>query len=250
MALLIHDGSFNGLLCALAAAFDTADPPDDILPEDAFQGMLFADEIRVTADDRTASALSDKICKGISKQAFRCLLHAHLSDLPDLGLPCYHYLSAGFRHGAAIDGWHASASVRSVHEAARKTTREIHRLKGLLRFRELSDGTLWAPVEPDHQVILPLALHFKRRLPNECGIIHDLHRGMAVRWMNGQVHYIDPPSISSITLAGDENEVQRLWNTYFRSGTIRERVNPSLQKRCMPVRYWKWLTETPTITDS
>ena len=209
MALVIHDGSFDGLLCALAAALKSADPPDDIVPEEAHQGMLFTDELRVDTEVEAANALSDRIRGDISKRAFRYVLHAHLSERPNLGVPFYHYLIEGFRRGAGIDRWHANAHVRTVHEAARKTTHEIHRLKGLLRFMELADGTLWAPVEPDHQVIVPLALHFRKRLSEERGVIHDVRRRMAVSWMNGRVYYIDPPPMGSITLAGHEKEVCR-----------------------------------------
>lgn len=87
--------------------------------------------------------------------------------------------------------------------------REIHRLKGLLRFRELADGTLWAPVEPDHQVLLPLAQHFRRRLPAERGIIHDLRRGIAIGWDAAAVDYIAPPQ--SFQTSENEEAVQKLW---------------------------------------
>jgi hypothetical protein len=40
-----------------------------------------------------------------------------------------------------------------------------------------------------------------------------------------------------------ESEYQGLWKKYFETIAIRERVNPSCQKRFMPVRYWKNLTE-------
>jgi probable DNA metabolism protein len=37
---------------------------------------------------------------------------------------------------------------------------------------------------------------------------------------------------------------EELWRTYHRSITIENRKNPELQKRFMPTRYWKYLTET------
>ena len=36
---------------------------------------------------------------------------------------------------------------------------------------------------------------------------------------------------------------QQLWKTYFKSTTIKERLNPRKHKQDMPVRYWKYLTE-------
>ena len=36
---------------------------------------------------------------------------------------------------------------------------------------------------------------------------------------------------------------QDLWKSYFKAMTIKERLNPTLQRRCMPRRYWAYLTE-------
>ena len=41
----------------------------------------------------------------------------------------------------------------------------------------------------------------------------------------------------------DEKLFQQLWKTYFKSTTIKERLNPRKHKQDMPVRYWKYLTE-------
>ena len=243
MAQFVHDGSFDGLLCALATALRNGTTPEGLAAEDQRQTLLFCDEVQVRTDPAVAREMAGRIRDKISRQAFRNTLHVHLSELPDLGLPLFDYIREGLARGECIDRWHAHASVRAVHEAAQKTTREIHRFKGLLRFRELADGTLWAPVEPDHQIILPLALHFSMRLSLERGIIHDLRRGTAVAWVEGSVRYLAPPTPSGLPLAGHERDIQRLWQTYIRSGTIAERANAHIKKRCMPVRYWKWLTE-------
>ena len=44
----------------------------------------------------------------------------------------------------------------------------------------------------------------------------------------------------------DEKLFQQLWKTYFKSVAIRERINPVKQRKDMPVRYWKYLTEKQT----
>jgi len=41
----------------------------------------------------------------------------------------------------------------------------------------------------------------------------------------------------------DEKLFQQLWKTYFKSITIKERLNPRKHKQDMPVRYWKYITE-------
>jgi len=241
MTTYVHDNSIDGRLSALAAALASLQTPHDIQPESGRQVSLFGDEVPVESDDAVARELMRRIRSDISSEAVRHVMYVFLSERPGLDLTLYRYLNEGFVRGKQIDRWHANADVKKVHDVSLKVGREIHRLKGLLRFRELDDGTLWAPIEPDHQVLLPLAHHFRRRLPAERGIIHDLRRGIAMTWTKDAVEYIAPPD--GFQTSENEQSVQELWRTYFRSATIRERINPRLQRQCMPVRYWKWLTE-------
>ena len=43
--------------------------------------------------------------------------------------------------------------------------------------------------------------------------------------------------------AEDEKLFQTLWKNYFKSLTIKERINPKLQRQHMPQRFWKYLVE-------
>jgi hypothetical protein len=44
-------------------------------------------------------------------------------------------------------------------------------------------------------------------------------------------------------MAADEEMFQELWKGYFKAMTIKERINPRLQRQHMPKRFWKYLTE-------
>ena len=44
-------------------------------------------------------------------------------------------------------------------------------------------------------------------------------------------------------LAEEERRFQLLWKNYFRALAIPERLNEKQQRRMMPRRYWKHLTE-------
>jgi probable DNA metabolism protein len=241
MNTYIHDNSIDGRLSALAAVLASSQTPADIQPNEGRQISLFGNDVTVKPDEAAARRLMQRIRSDISSEAVRHVMYVFLSELPNLDLSLYHYLNEGLVRGKEIDRWHANPTVKKVHEASRKVGSEIHRLKGLLRFRELDDGTLWAPVEPDHQVLLPLAHHFRRRLPGERGIIHDVRRGIAITWTKEEVDYVVPPE--DFQTSENETAVQQLWQTYFCSATIQERMNPRLQRQCMPARYWKWLTE-------
>lgn len=241
MITYIHDNSIDGRLSTLAAALASSQSPQDIQPEEGRQVSLFGNDVIVQTDEAVARALMQRIRSDISTEAVRHVMYIFLSELPNLDLPLYHYLNEGLVRGREIDRWHANPDVKKVHDVSLKVGREIHRLKGLLRFRELDDGTLWAPVEPDYQVLLPLAHHFRRRLPAERGIIHDLLRNLVIGWDADGVDYIAPPE--DFQASENEAAVQELWRTYFKFATIQERSNPRLQRQFMPSRYWKWLPE-------
>ena len=241
MTTYVHDNSIDGRLSALAAALASSQTPADIQPDEGRQISLFGNDVNVKTDESASRKLMRRIRSDISSEAVRHVMYVFLSELTNFDIVLYHYLSEGFMRGKEIDRWHANEHVKKVHDVSLKVGRETHRLKGLLRFRELEDGVLWAPVEPDHQVLLPLAHHFRRRLPAELGIIHDVRRGIAMTWTPETVEYIAPPE--KFQASENEEAVQQLWQTYFKSATIRERINPRLQRQLMPTRYWKWLTE-------
>ncbi|MFR1242295.1 MAG: DUF4130 domain-containing protein, partial [Butyricimonas faecihominis] len=41
----------------------------------------------------------------------------------------------------------------------------------------------------------------------------------------------------------DEKLFQKLWQTYFKAITIKERLNPKLHRQNLPARFWKYLPE-------
>ena len=129
--------------------------------------------------------------------------------------------------------------------ASQRVTGEIHRLKGLLRFRALADGSLYAPVAPDANTVVCLAGHFQARLPNERWLIHDTRRGLAVWWDGHRLDTGELAATAAPPVTAAEAAIQEWWRGYYAAIAIPERRNPALQRRCMPRRYWRWLIESP-----
>jgi len=112
------------------------------------------------------------------------------------------------------------------------------RLKGPLA--ELK-GALYAPLEPRADILELLAPHFARRLPGERWALHDVGRRKALIHEGGRILPAEAPGEP---LPAEEDEAfRRLWRTYFDAIRIEHRVNPRLQKRFIPERYWKYLPE-------
>lgn len=247
MRVLLHDGTVDGLLTAVAEAADTPGEIPEVRSYEDRQPALFEDARRVEADPGRAGRLLDELRARGSTRVTGRVLHAAMSEQADVGNALAGYVRQVRRLGPDADDFLADPSVSRVHEAARTVGRELHRLKGLVRFRRLRDGTLWGPIGPDTNVIAPLALYFRGRMPSEAWMLHDLRRGLAIRWDGRALDWVDRDALppDKPEPAEDETGYQALWQTYFRTIAVPERRNPRLQRQYMPARYWRHLVEAP-----
>ena len=238
-----YDGSFAGLLCVLSRLFAVGEIPAEILSGDHREPTLFQDEIEIATEDDLARRFLAAVQQRTSPESARNLLYLHASEAPQSALCAYRYLALGRRLGPRLDAHLTHPDVLPVHRLVGRVRREVHRFKGLVRFRELADGLLYAPVEPEHAILPFLAPHFARRMPKEEWLIHDLRRGSGIlgrgrSWCLGAVGTEEAPILSET-----EPLFQDLWKRFFAAVAIPERVNPKLQQQFMPRRYWAHLVE-------
>ncbi len=249
MRTWIYDGTFEGLLTALAALTDLGEEPASLTARnDALS--LFGEPVSIATDSARASAFLARIRKGVSEEAARRVVRVGMADRVAAEMPLYRFICIALERGAEVLSYHAHSDVRAVNEIAASVSREIHRLKGLLRFRELEDGRLWAPIAPDHNVSAAVAQHFRRRMPGERWTIHDVARRLAVGWDGRNWTLRDHANPEEIRLSAREEDVQEWWRAFYREIAIRERHNPRLQAQNMPRRYWEYLVERPTAFQS
>lgn len=243
MITYIYDGSFDGLLTSIHAAFYSDVKPNDIVRKEEFVENFLIEKRYITTDSQKAKNVYQAIEKKISSESLRRVFYAYLSELPDSGMIVLRYLQIAFKIGAYIDSNLANEDVLNMDKISRLVGKERHRVTGILRFKKIDQDILYAQIEPDHNVIALVAPHFKERLKNENFIIHDTKREIGVfynkkEWIVRDIEKPDP------FLVRDSEEIyEDLWRTYFKSISIQSKINPKLQKRNMPMRYWKYLTE-------
>jgi len=140
--------------------------------------------------------------------------------------------------------------VQTVREAAQKVWHEIHRLMGLLRFCPNENGVYTARCEPDHFVLPALGPHFMGRFGETPWAIIDNKRRLSLSceaWQSGAsgkalVFSANAENMSS-SGKGQTGEWENLWKHYHKTINNESRNNPDLQRRFMPTRYWKYLSE-------
>ena len=243
MITYIYDGSFDGLLTAIHTAFYSDIKPSHIVRREDFLENFLIEKVSIETDTRKAKDVYRAIEKKISPQSLKKIFYAYLSEREDSPMLILRYLQLGFKLGPEVDLNLANEDVLNMEKLSRLVGKERHRVTGILRFKSIKKDILYAQIEPDHNIIALLAPHFQARLRNENFIIHDSKREIGVfynkkEWIVKDIEKLDPSLVKE-----SEEIYEELWKTYFKSISIERKTNPKLQKRNMPMRYWKYLTE-------
>ena len=242
-SIYVYDGSFEGLLAAIEEAFHQGSDPEDIVVEKELFPALFSRVIRVDPSPRRLKDFVARIRNAAPPGAMRKVFCAYLSDIRRREMTAYRYLAFAFRHGKKTGCFLSEEAVSRMEELSGKVIREAHRMQGLVRFKELANGVLYAPVRTDHNVLPLISSHFVKRLPHERWVIHDVLRQQAAVKDGGRCRVVDIQLASPPVYTEEEYFYQRLWKEYFKTTAIPERRNPRLQRQFLPRRYWKYLVE-------
>ncbi|MDR0395130.1 MAG: TIGR03915 family putative DNA repair protein [Tannerella sp.] len=251
MTLFFYDKTFEGLLCAVFDAYSL-----NIFPEKLLQAgdipPLFAETVHtVVTGEEHANRVWRALEKKVQKNVRNMLFHVWLSELDGSDELLFRYLCKIFAANRKIEYNFGDADILEVEKIARKVSHEAQYIRQFVRFRKAADDIFFAPINPIYNA-LPLAVgHFADRFADQQWVIYDLRRKYG--------YFYDLHTVKEITFAGgdhllsgkldeslmaeDEKLFQDLWKNYFKAMTIKERINPRLHKKNMPVRFWQYLTE-------
>lgn len=236
-----HDGTPEGFLSALLQARADAVSDPDIPAAGRAAPDLFAVPVEVPSNPRRARAFLDELADQHGPDVPRRLMYLYYSESAQAGAWALSYLRLREAWGPEADQHLTHPVIREVLHICRQVGGEIHRLKGLLRFSSIEPPALQALMEPDFNILWPLAFYFRRRLGGQPWLITDAKRKRAAHWDGNQLSFLDVeqegvPGRSTDEMAG-------LWRTFYRSVAIPDRRNEALRRQHMPERYWKYLSE-------
>lgn len=251
--VMVFDGSWDGMLAVVFDAFIHKIEPEYLVRESMALPMFYDRIHRVATDHEKSRRVWTGLKKRLSSGALNALVVSFLSELSDMDLVTFRYISSIFRSEAGKERDFADENVLAVFQTAKKVRGEAHRMLQFIRFQKASDGTYFAMIEPIYDV-LPLAIdHFRDRFADQRFIIYDRCRDYGYYFDGTDVRIIHMPDtlyhvrtgrLDDSVMDGDERLFQKLWRTYFSAIAIQERINPRKQRQDMPVRYWKYMTET------
>ncbi|HWR11946.1 MAG TPA: TIGR03915 family putative DNA repair protein [Rectinemataceae bacterium] len=247
--VLTYDGSFPGFLCA-AADFINASRSGGAPPTIrgfASSEELFDETFAVRCDEARATRLWRRLSRKAGEASLQTCMEAFLSDLPERENSIARALARMDNEGGkALDAMD-DPDICLVVKAALRAKGQAHLLKGLIRFSELADGSWYAPIEPDCDVLSLLGDHFAARYPDMRFAIHDRKRNKAILHLPGSPwRTVDGFSLTSSpesSFSERERAIQAGWVRYFDTVAIAPRRNPRLQSGHMPKKYWHLLPE-------
>lgn len=251
--IYLHDGSFEGLLNAVAHAIKSDEDVQAIYAERSFNPQLFDTPVLLETDSQQAQRLFEYL-KKLGGSASRFAVNGFLSDDAQVGIHLLEMVRQCLVLGAKATQLYSNESIQYLDDLCHKVSFETHRFTGLIRFRILDDGLQYAPFEPDCMVIGYVALHFKARFHNRRWILHDIGRNQALYWDGTSVESIEIDDdftnyirkhgeVEDSRLSEDESYYQKLWSTFHTAIANMDRKNRNLQRQYMPKRYWKYLVE-------
>ncbi len=254
MRVFYYDASFEGLLSAVFDAYTRREFPDALLsPADASPLLRTAAHTVKTSEEK-----SDRVWRALKKklsgEALEELRLAWLSEEKESDALIFRYICKVFDSLRAETDL-ADAHVFAVHRLAKRVVCEKNRLTGFARFQKTRQGVYFAAIAPRHNVLPLLLGHFADRFADQDWIVYDTQRFYGVLRSRGAFTQVclsleraealrsQGGRLEASLLEEGEALFQALWRTYFTAAAIIERENPRQQRRCMPARYWPYLTE-------
>ncbi len=251
MTLLSYDSTFEGFLTAVFEIFEFKYPNPKIIKKEDLQQHLFASPVEIITDIAKSDRVIKKLNVQLGSDGVRSLIYAFLSEklgVEDVLFTVINYAVTNKNRNVMKD--FSNEWVLQISQLTKSVGREKHRMEAFIRFEELKDGTYFAKIDPDFDVLTMIMNHFKNRYQDQKWIIYDIRRKYGVYYDLQNIEIVtmelDLKSIknkSETVFSASEIEYQKLWWEYFDHTNIKERKNTKLHVQHVPKRYWKYLTE-------
>ena len=236
-----YDGSFDGLLTVIFIAYKDRKNNELRIIVKTGQLLLGLDDINVITNFSKARRVEKAICDKLSQNFLNNIQTCFLSCDKNKDTVIVHTVYKALKQGEEILN-SLDEHAFYVNKLVKQVLNERHRYLGVLRFKEVKDGTMFSTIEPKNNVLPILLSHFINRMKREKFAIFDKGRKMIVYYDGKKAEIFFVESLE-IEWSDEEIEYSELWKTFHKSISIKERENKKLQQSNLPKYYWKHLIE-------
>ncbi len=240
--IYIYNDSFISLLCLIKKLFLIKEIPYDIKSTN-YQRNLF-DEI-ITLNINEDEDVINSINKNMGLKILNILYYIYLSENKNKELIIYYFIYYSLIYKNKIFYMHKISWINDALNIAKYVSRENHKIKGFLRFKELKSKALYAEISPTNNVLPILVKHFATRLKNEYWLIKDTKRNILAIYDKKEIYLVDAKDIN-LTLSDyskNEKKTQDMWKSFYKTIGIESRKNERCRRNFMPKKYWKYIIE-------
>lgn len=212
---------------------------------------LFAEYVDVVSDEEKAIKVIRTLKRQFGEHDYMWLCYALSAEGQDKAQVVYQTVVEGLKRKVArnhlFDGL-AGEYVNRAFVLARGVSNECQHLKGFLRFQELENRILFAPIGPKNNILTFLMPHFADRFPMENFMIYDEKRGILGLHPAGREWYLmnnaeNPRDVASFQVSEEEEVYRELFRYFCKKIGIDERRNPKLQRNMLPLRFREYMVE-------
>ena len=235
----IYDGSFDGLLSVVYQAVYSRITPVGISTEKNLQLSFDTRYVEVATNVNHARKVYNALYKKIGSFGLRRLYCVFLSCDSEKDLVIYNYMLLGFKNGEITNSALSNDTVAEAFKIAQNVSRETERYRQFTRFSVMDWGVQYARIAPTNNVLPLLTPFFISRLKVIPFVLHDVTHNLCAVYDTKDWHISSGEGLHPPDKSTREEEVEKLWKTFFDAIAIKERYNTRLQKQNMPSVYFK-----------
>lgn len=252
MIVFVYDRTFEGLLTVVFDAYFRKCFPEVLVAPGEPLPLFCTETVEVFTDSEKAERVWRALSTKLSHTALGMIWACWMSEQPEADMLLFRYIRKNVDAARSVEVNFADADVLAVAKLSKKVHQERLRVIQFIRFQKAADGTFFGAMEPLYNVF-PLAIeHFVDRFGSQPWVVYDIKRKYGFYWdkqrvqeirFDGEQEHLITGLLTDELMDVDEKLFQRLWRQYYRSMTIKERINPKLHRQNLPARFWKYLTE-------
>lgn len=241
--IYIYDGHYSSFLALLSQIIYLKKIPYSIRSENEYVPSLFDETIYLKIDNKKEKI--EHFINLFDKKIMKYVYYVFLSNTDNKEIVIYYFLKNALVYKKNIFSYRKLNCVNDVIKISHYVSNEVHKLKGFLRFKKMSNNFYYATISPTNNIIGLLSEHFKNRLSGEYWIIKDTKRNIYSLYDTKSIKYLNEIDIVKLNLdiSSEELLMEDLWKTFFNTISIKERTNLKCQMNFMPKKYWNNIIE-------
>ncbi|MBQ3106672.1 MAG: TIGR03915 family putative DNA repair protein [Eggerthellaceae bacterium] len=245
----VYDGTLEGLLSAIFAAYARHEDPTDVSTAKNLQVRLGQYAAEIETNPEHALRVKRGLCRDCGRAAFDMVKHASLSDDPRAGTAAYRFVRYAMGSKTTKPAGKLALSdithpdVEPVVRISRFVNGESHQMKQFLRFEQV-EGDIWVARCAPKASVVPLIMDwFSTRFNTQPFVIYDEAHGVAGVYEGKDWHLVRTDTFDAPPVTVDDQTMRRAWKHFYDTIAVESRYNPELRRQHMPKRFWKHLPE-------